>query len=200
MFSLLEPTYFPLISHWRFIGSKKIIWSIDSKYNKQTLTNRTYINSANGELLITVPIKHSGIDKPRKLSEIKLDENSNWRRNHYKSIKTCYQSSPFFEFYEHDVLSFYNRKYENLVDLNFASIEMICNWIKIQIPKKIFKKNNINESLIQDLTSYSNTKKFNFSSQKKYNQTFEDKNGFLNNLSILDLVFNCGPNSKNYFY
>lgn len=199
MFSLLEPTYFPLISHWRFIESKKIIWSINSKYNKQTLTNRTYINSANGELLITVPIKHSGINKTRKLSEIKLDENSNWRKNHYKSIKTCYQSSPFFEFYEHDVLNFYNSKYENLVDLNFASIEMICNWIKIKIPKKIFKKNDTNESPIEDLTSLSNTKKPNFSCQKKYNQTFEDKNGFLNNLSILDLVFNCGPNSKNYF-
>ena len=158
MFSLLEPTYFPLVSHWRFIESKKIIWSINSKYNKQTLTNRTYINSANGELLITVPIKHSGIDKPRKLSEIKLDDSSNWRRNHYKSIKTCYQSSPFFEFYEHDVLNFYNRKYENLVDLNFASIEMICNWIKIQIPKKIFKKNNIMNLYCKTLHHYQTQK------------------------------------------
>jgi len=96
MVRLIEPTYFPPISHWKFIKSKDLSWSINSRYNKQTLTNRTYIDSANGELMLTVPIKHSGKNQPRVYSDIKLDLSSDWKKNHFKSIKICYQSSPFY--------------------------------------------------------------------------------------------------------
>ena len=79
MLKLLEPTYFPPVSHWKYIKSPNLIWSIKSRYNKQTLTNRTYIDSANGELMLTVPIKHSGNNEPRLYSDIKIDMNSNWK-------------------------------------------------------------------------------------------------------------------------
>ena len=72
MLKVLEPTYFPPISHWKHISSNNLQWSINSRYNKQTLTNRTYIDSSNGELMLTVPIKHSGKNVPRKFSEIKI--------------------------------------------------------------------------------------------------------------------------------
>ena len=71
MLKVLEPTYFPPISHWKHISSNNLQWSINSRYNKQTLTNRTYIDSSNGKLMLTVPIKHSGKNVPRKLSKIK---------------------------------------------------------------------------------------------------------------------------------
>ena len=106
MLKVLEPTYFPPISHWKHISSNNLQWSINSSYNKQTLTNRTYIDSSNGELMLTVPIKHSGKNVPRKFSKIKIDNSSNWKKTHYKSIKICYQSSPFFEFYEDDISFF----------------------------------------------------------------------------------------------
>ena len=116
MVRLLEPTYFPPISHWKFIKSKDLLWSINSRYNKQTLTNRTYIDSANGELMLTVPIKHSGKNQPRVYSDIKLDLSSDWKKNHFKSIKICYQSSPFYEFYEDDIISFFNLDFEKCVN------------------------------------------------------------------------------------
>jgi len=199
MVRLIEPTYFPPISHWKFIKSKDLLWSINSRYNKQTLTNRTYIDSANGELMLTVPIKHSGKNQPRVLSDIKLDLSSDWKKNHFKSIKICYQSSPFYEFYEDDIISFFNLDYENLYDLNLKSIKMVCNWLKIKMPDDIYNKKNKYDYKIQDLTHLSNCKRTSYLKQKKYNQTFETKNGFINDLSVIDLIFNCGPNSIDYF-
>ena len=75
MVRLIEPTYFPPISHWKFIKSKDLSWSINSRYNKQTLTNRTYIDSANGELMLTVPINIQE-NQPRVYSDIKPDLSS----------------------------------------------------------------------------------------------------------------------------
>ena len=199
MVRLIEPTYFPPISHWKFIKSKDLLWSINSRYNKQTLTNRTYIDSANGELMLTVPIKHSGKNQPRVFSDIKLDLSSDWKKNHFKSIKICYQSSPFYEFYEDDIISFFNLDYENLYDLNLKSIKMVCNWLKIKMPEDIYNEKNKYDYKIQDLTHMSNCKRTSYLKQKKYNQTFETKNGFINDLSVIDLIFNCGPNSIDYF-
>lgn len=199
MVRLIEPTYFPPISHWKFIKSKDLLWSINSRYNKQTLTNRTYIDSANGELMLTVPIKHSGKNQPRVLSDIKLDLSSDWKKNHFKSIKICYQSSPFYEFYEDDIISFFNLDYENLYDLNLKSIKMVCNWLKIKMPEDIYNEKNKYDYKIQDLTHMSNCKRTSYLKQKKYNQTFETNNGFINDLSVIDLIFNCGPNSIDYF-
>ena len=196
MVKVLEPTYFPPISHWKHISSKNLQWSIDSKYNKQTLTNRTYIDSSNGELMLTVPIKHSGENVPRKFLKIKIDNSSNWKKTHYKSIKICYQSSPFFEFYEDDISFFYKSDYEYLYQLNFASINLVCKWINIVMPKEKF---NTKANEFINLISLSKTKRTSELLEKKYNQTFQVSNGFINDLSILDLIFNCGPDSKNYF-
>ena len=196
MLKVLEPTYFPPISHWKHISSNNLQWSINSRYNKQTLTNRTYIDSSNGELMLTVPIKHSGKNVPRKFSNIKIDNSSNWKKTHYKSIKICYQSSPFFEFYEDDISFFYESDYEYLHQLNFASISLVCKWINIKMPKKNF---NVQEKEFINLIYLSNTKRTRELIKKKYTQTFEVSNGFINDLSILDLIFNCGPDSTNYF-
>ena len=196
MLKVLEPTYFPPISHWKHISSNNLQWSINSRYNKQTLTNRTYIDSSNGELMLTVPIKHSGKNIPRKFSEIKIDNTSNWKKTHYKSIKICYQSSPFFEFYEDDISFFYEPDYEYLHQLNFASINLVCKWINLEMPKENF---NVQEKEFINLIYLSNTKRTRELLEKKYTQTFQVSNGFINDLSILDLIFNCGPESKNYF-
>lgn len=196
MLKVLEPTYFPPISHWKHISSNNLQWSINSRYNKQTLTNRTYIDSSNGELMLTVPIKHSGKNVPRKFSEIKIDNSSNWKKTHYKSIKICYQSSPFFEFYEDDISFFYESDYEYLHQLNFASINLVCKWINLEMPKENFK---VQEKEFINLIYLSNTKRTRELLEKKYTQTFQVSNGFINDLSILDLIFNCGPDSKNYF-
>ena len=195
MVRLLEPTYFPPISHWKYITSNNLLWSIKSNYNKQTLTNRTYIDSSNGELMLTVPIKHSRKNETRNFSDIKIDKSFDWKKIHFKSIKISYQSSPFFQFYEDELSNFFNCDYENLTDLNLKSIEMICGWLNVKMPSVYGK----DQDDFIDISYLSNTKRTKYPNQKKYNQTFEINNGFISDLSILDLVFNCGPSSTSYF-
>ena len=198
MIRLLKPTYFPPISHWNHILSDNLVWNIHSNYNKQTLTNRTYIDSPNGELMLTIPIKHSGINIPRNYSEIKIDYSFNWKNNHFKSIKNCYESSPYFEFYKDDLSSFYEKNFKFLYEFNLASINLISLWTQQKINDKKIEICDLNSNEVLDLTHISNTKRSKKKIRKKYNQTFESKNGFIEDLSIIDLIFSCGPSSKEY--
>jgi hypothetical protein len=199
MKSILLPTYFPSLLFWKIILKNNFFWMKNSYYKKQTLRNRMFIHGANGKLMLSIPIRHSGINQKRFYDDVSIDSSSDWKKNHFKSIKICYQSSPFYEFYEDDLISFFNLDYENLYDLNLKSIKMVCNWLKIKMPEDIYNKKNKYDYKIQDLTHLSNCKRTSYLKQKKYNQTFETKNGFINNLSVIDLIFNCGPNSIDYF-
>ena len=197
MVRLIKPTYFPPISHWKHILSRNILWDIKSSYNKQTLTNRTYIDSPNGELMLSIPIKHSGNIGPRAYSEVKIDYSFNWKKNHFKSIKISYQSSPYFEFYEADLKNFYQVKTSNLYNFNLKSVELVLKWLEhgttnrtINFNIEIYKQSkNIKEIDNREIKKKTNI---------KYIQTFEDKNGFIDGLSILDMIFNCGPKTKDY--
>lgn len=197
MVRLIKPTYFPPISHWKHILSGNILWDIKSTYNKQTLTNRTYIDSPNGELMLSIPIKHSGNIGPRAYSEVKIDYSFNWKKNHFKSIKISYQSSPYFEFYEEDLKNFYQVETSNLYNFNLKSVELVLKWLEMDTKNRtidfnieIYKQSkNIKEIDNREIKKKSNI---------KYIQTFEDKNGFIDGLSILDMIFNCGPKTKDY--
>ena len=76
---------------------------------------------------------------------------------------------------------------------------MVCNWLKIKMPEDIYNEKNKYDFKIEDLTQLSNTKRTSYLKQKKYNQTFETNNGFINDLSVIDLIFNYGPNSIDFF-
>ena len=141
----------------------------------------------------------------------------NFAKNYFPdSYQDFNESSPGMMFIEQasyisDVLSFYldnqiqetylqyAKQFENLYDLNFKSIKMVCNWLKIKMPEDIYNEKNKYDYKIQDLTHMSNCKRTSYLKQKKYNQTFQTNNGFINDLSIIDLIFNCGPNSIDYF-
>jgi hypothetical protein len=148
--------------------------------------------------MLSIPIKHSGNIGPRAYSEVKIDYSFNWKKNHFKSIKISYQSSPYFEFYEADLVNLYQSNFEYLYRFNLASINLISKWMEETIDEKKINLNDFNNGEIDDLTFLSKTKRTKNKIRKKYTQTFELKNGFINDLSVLDLIFNCGPNSKEY--
>ena len=104
----LIPAYFPPISHWKHI-LKNCSWDLDSFYKKQTLRNRTYIHGANGLLMLSVPVKHTGTGKKRKFNEIEIENDQGWKRKHFKSIKIAYQSSPYYEYYESYLIELFNK-------------------------------------------------------------------------------------------
>ena len=197
MKSILLPTYFPSVFFWKIIIEKNFLWMKKSYYKKQTLRNRTYIHGANGKLMLSIPIKHSGKNLRRYYDDISIDSSSNWQKNHFKSIKIAYQSSPYFEFYEDDLIAFYRTSTVNLYNLNLNSVKLVLKWLELDY---------VNSTTDFNLEKYNNSitikkidsKEIKDTQNFKYTQTFEEKNGFINGLSILDMIFNCGPKTKDY--
>ena len=197
MKSILLPTYFPSLSFWKIILKNNFFWMKNSYYKKQTLRNRMFIHGANGKLMLSIPIRHSGINQKRFYDDVSIDSSSDWKKNHFKSIKIAYQSSPYFEFYEEDLKNFYQVETSNLYNFNLKSVELVLKWLEMDTKNRtidfnieIYKQSkNIKEIDNREIKKKSNI---------KYIQTFEDKNGFIDGLSILDMIFNCGPKTKDY--
>ena len=197
MKSILLPTYFPSLLFWKIILKNNFFWMKNSYYKKQTLRNRMFIHGANGKLMLSIPIRHSGINQKRFYDDVSIDSSSDWKKNHFKSIKIAYQSSPYFEFYEEDLKKFYQVETSNLYNFNLKSVELVLKWLEmgtnnrtIDFNIEIYKQSkNIREIDNREIKKKSNI---------KYIQTFEDKNGFIDGLSILDMIFNCGPKTKDY--
>ncbi len=197
MKSILLPTYFPPIFFWKIIIQNNFKWIKKSFYKKQTLRNRTYIHAANGKLILSIPIKHSGKNVRRFYDDVSIDSSTNWRKNHFKSIKIAYQSSPYFEFYEDDLIKFYQNNIDNLYNFNLESIKLVSKWLELRYINDTIEF-NIDIYKQSDTVQKIDSKEITKNNNINYTQTFEEKNGFIYGLGILDIIFNCGPNTKDY--
>ena len=195
---VLHPTYFGPISQYVAIAKANLVIFEDfDNYQKQTYRNRTYIYGANGKLLLSVPFQHSGKER-LKYRDVKIQNEFNWQVQHRKSLETAYRTSPFFEYYEDDFYPLFDKKYTYLLDFNYTCFEVVreCLNFEIEFQKTTTYQKQITKG--RDLRFLVNAKKkpdFQFS---PYTQVFSEKYGFINNLSILDLLFNEGPNSMSY--
>ena len=197
MKSILLPTYFPSLLFWKIILKNNFFWMKNSYYKKQTLRNRMFIHGANGKLMLSIPIRHSGINQKRFYDDISIDSSSDWKKNHFKSIKIAYQSSPYFEFYEEDLKNFYQVEISNLYNFNLKSVELVLKWLELGTTNQTIDFNIEIYRLSKNIKEIDN-REIKKKSNIKYIQTFEDKNGFIDGLSILDMIFNCGPKTKDY--
>ena len=196
---LLYPTYFPSISHLvTLVQSEKAIFEVEDNFQKQTNRNRTYIYSPNGIQLLNIPIKHSK-DSRQKTKDIKIETDFDWQKQHFKSLEAAYRSSPFFEFFEDDIRPIFEKKHDFLLDLNFESLEIVlkCLRMKVEYDKTIEYFPQVASSEITDFRNLVDGKK-DISEFTKYTQVFDDKHGFINNLSVLDLIFNEGKYAIDY--
>ena len=193
---IMVPPYFGPISFWKQIIDSNILWDVHQNYIKQTYRNRTFIHSANGLQILTVPVKHSKIKF--SMVEAKIDNTIAWQKNHWRSIESAYSSSPFFEFYKDSLEEVYIKEYTYLTKFNFDIIKLILEWTDIEMKSKLSKDYKIRYENSLDLRKNIENKKYPYFENIKYRQVFSDKNGFLNDLSIMDLIFNEGPNSVTY--
>ena len=197
MKSILLPTYFPSLLFWKIILKDNFFWMKNSYYKKQTLRNRMFIHGANGKLMLSIPIRHSGINQKRFYDDVSIDSSSDWKKNHFKSIKIAYQSSPYFEFYEEDLKNFYQVETSNLYNFNLKSVELVLKWFEMGTNNRTIDFNIETYKQSKNIKEIDN-REIKKKSNIKYIQTFEDKNGFIDGLSILDMIFNCGPKTKDY--
>ncbi|MDA9067615.1 WbqC family protein [Flavobacteriaceae bacterium] len=192
---LIHPNYFPNIDQFtQIIKVNNILFEVSDNYQKQTFRNRTYIYGANGKLGLFIPVIHT--HKQRELfKDVKISYESNWMDLHLKSLQSAYRSSPYFEYFEDDFIKLYSKKEKFLVDFNIKCIKLISNLLDIDLNFKISNEYIEKTNEIIDLRGLSNARKQKTIETPKYIQVFESKHGYLNNLSILDLIFSEGKNS-----
>jgi hypothetical protein len=170
----------------------------NENFVKQTYRNRCSIYGANGKLDLFIPLAHKR--SSRIIKDIVVSQSENWQTLHWRSFQSAYQASPYFEFYEDDLAPLYEKKVKYLTDFNIELHEKI---------KELggFNKETVFTSKYQQLdesadfrNKFSAKKDPEFASfkDKEYIQVFSNKFGFIENLSIIDLLFNEGPNSINY--
>jgi hypothetical protein len=196
---LLHPTYFPSISHFAaIVQSEKIIFEIEDNFQKQTNRNRTYIYSPNGIQLLNIPVKHSK-ENHQKTKDIRIESDFDWQKQHFKSLEAAYRSSPFFEFFEDDIRPIFEKKQVFLVDLNFEVLTAVskCFRIKLDYTTTTEYLQEVDTTINTDFRALVNGKK-DLSVFENYTQVFDDKHGFINNLSVLDLLFNEGKYAMDY--
>lgn len=197
MNSLLLPTYFPSISHFAvMVQSENITFEMEDNFQKQTNRNRTYIYSPNGIQLLNIPVKHSKTAH-QKTKDVLIENEFDWQKQHFKSLEAAYRSSPFFEFFEDDIIPVFEKKHTFLMDLNMEVLDIVtkCLRMKLDFSKTTEYFHEVEN--ISDFRYLSNGKK-DPNSFEKYTQVFDDKHGFINNLSVLDLLFNEGKFAMDY--
>lgn len=195
---LLHPTYFPSIIQMAAVAqAQQIIFEIQDNYQKQTYRNRAHIAHSNGLLKLHIPIKHSSTGKRQKTKEVKVENDFPWQEQHWKSLQSAYRTSPFFEFYEDDLEPLFSKNIEFLLEHNLTIfnvlMELIGNSKKISTTEKY-----VENPTCQDFRFLVSAKTEPHYKMEKYIQVHEKNHGFIQNLSILDLLFNQGPNSLNY--
>jgi len=174
-----------------------IYFEMEDNYQKQSYRTRTYIAHNNGELLLNIPIIHTKNGNRQKTKDVKVENSFPWQSHHWKSIKTAYRTSPFFEFYEDELNPLFAKEVSCLMTHNLEIIELLFDLIGIdtEVSKTEEYKKNPLEKDFRYLANAKTEKNFTF---EKYTQVLEAHHGFLPNLSVLDLLFNEGPNTLNY--
>lgn len=169
---------------------------MEDNFQKQSNRNRMYIYSPNGIQLLNVPVKKSN-QRYQKYKEVKIENDFDWQKNHWKSIEAAYRSSPYFEYFEDDFIPLFEKKHNFILDLNFELFDIVNEALGVDLP---FEKTieYFHESAIEhDFRPLVNGKKDNFKNEE-YIQVFREKEGFIPNLSILDLLFNEGRHAVDY--
>jgi hypothetical protein len=196
---LLSSAYFAPIQYYsKLLIAKTVYIEQFENFIKQTYRNRCVVLGGNGPIQLIVPVV-KGRGTKILIKDLKISYDTDWQRNHWRTIFSAYNSSPFFEYYKDDIVPYFETKTQFLIDFNLKIHETISELLEIENQKVLttdFEKVpegtvNLRELISPKIKTESDTS---FQSQN-YTQVFSDKLGFTPNLSILDLLFNEGPNS-----
>lgn len=196
---LIHPTYFPSIATFAMLVQHEVVWEAHDNFQKQTYRNRCYICTDKGKHMLNIPIQHVGGEEGRqKYVDVRMDNSYGWKKIHWRTLETAYRTSPFFEFYEDDIKPLFEGEEESLFDFNMKTIEIIGGCLGIEIPKEKTTTYDLQPSEVRDLRFLVNAKNEKDFGLELYPQVFEERHGFIANLSILDLLFNEGTQTLDY--
>ncbi|GHC54054.1 hypothetical protein GCM10008083_17750 [Ulvibacter litoralis] len=177
--------------------AEHIVLEIHDNYQKQTYRNRTYTAHNNGELLLNIPIKHLKKGVRQQMQAVQIENDFPWQSHHWKSMKTAYRTSPFFEYYEDELAPLFETPANSLLELNLQIFDLLCDLIGITAERSTSETYDKTPEAT-DLRFLIDIKKNKGYTLDTYTQVLQAHHGFLPNLSVLDLLFNEGPNTLNY--
>ena len=202
---LLSTTYFGPIRYFsKFLMPGEVVLEKHENYTKQTYRNRCRIFGPNGMVTLTVPVKRGSFHKTA-LRDLEIDHTKPWQAIHWKTIQASYRASPFYEYYADVLRPFFSRNTRFLWDHNMEILDAVLELLNIE------KKYRITSQYIDDPDPHDDLD-FRTSIHPKrhekdpwyrdaaYHQVFEDRHGFIPGLSILDLIFNTGPDARHILH
>ena len=196
---VLPMCYLPPVEFFVHLNAFKNNSLIDKHehFIKQSHRNRAHIYSPDGTLALTVPVV-KGAKVHTCVKDVKISYDFNWQRLHWLSLQNCYRRSSYFEYYEDDFARFYHEKFEYLFDYNEQILNLLLKLIKLKAELKYTDSYEPEYPELIDTRPSINPKRNSQLTLKPYFQLFEERHGFIANLSIVDLLFNQGPQAVNY--
>ena len=191
---LLSTTYFgPVQWYQKLHRADAVLIEQWESCQKQTYRNRCIIETTQGVQALTVPVVRG---ESQLIKDIRISDHGNWRHLHWNALQSAYGESPFFEYYQDDIRPFFEKRWDYLLDYNDAICQKMCELIDIQ-PSIQYSSDFVAEpNNVSDYRIAINPKHpipdADFT-PKPYYQVYSSKHGFLSNLSVLDLLFNMGP-------
>ncbi|MEX6687428.1 WbqC family protein [Danxiaibacter flavus] len=190
---LIDLQYFPCINYFKVLSDStycKI--NLSEPYKKMSFRNRCVIVGSNGLINLSVPVE-KGRNQRIPYAEVKIAYQENWQVQHWRTIVSCYNRSPYFEYYANKLEPLFLSRWEHLVELNQRALKIVTGILKVNMPEFI---DNVHVENLVDYRDKWLPKDYDQDGESvKYVQLFEDRIGFKTNLSILDLLFMEGPNA-----
>jgi hypothetical protein len=194
---IVSTSYLPPIGYVSaLLKASEIVIELDETYPKQTCRNHACIYSPNGKQTLSIPVHKPG-GNHTKTRDIRISYALPWNKTHWRAIEAAYNNSPFFIYYQDYFIPFYEKEYEFLADLNSEILETVFRILRISRPLRFNETYVSNPEGLRDLRQEL-TEKHARAVCPVYTQTFAEKHGFIPNLSIIDLLFNLGPETPEY--
>jgi hypothetical protein len=195
--AILSTTYFGPVSYYcKLFGYDHILLEQHEHYTKQTYRNRCIIASPSGPQPLTVPVERDDTSHT-EVRDVRLSDHGKWQHLHWQAIRTAYDGSPYFEFYADDLLPLFEHRYSYLLDFNEALRAVVCELIDLHPDVRLTDEFVPigEEGDFRNVISPKSKQPDPTFRPAVYHQVFENRLGFLPDLSILDLLFNMGPES-----
>ena len=191
---VLPCCYLAPVSHYSvYYRADGVRLEVCDHFTKQTLRNRCWIDSPSGPLALTIPVVKA--EGKTMMRDVRISDHGNWRHQHWIALESSYRQSPFFEYYADDFAPFYEKKWEFLADFNEELMALTASLLDIQKPvsRTVAYEGPSISPLKDDLLDSFTFKGEVGRGSVPYYQVFASRHGFLPNLSIVDLLFNQGP-------
>lgn len=190
-----ELSFLPPISFFILLAKESVTIEKHENYQKRSFRNKCIIATSEGPLTLTVPLR-KGKHQSQPVTEVTIAYDEPWQNIHLSSISTAYHNAPFFEYYFNKLESIYRNAGDHLFLFNNKLLGEICDLLQLDFPP--FTGKYLKDPGGIDWRGIVTPRNYHKIRVPKYNQVFEDRHEYLNNLSIIDLLFCLGPETTRY--